>query len=233
MEGKTAVVLGATGLVGHQLVLGLLQDEYFAKIRILVRKPIDIHHLKLEMQVVNFEDEHDLATKIGKGDFIFCCVGTTRKKVGGDRTAYRKVDYDIPMNTARIGIQKGYSQYVLISAVGANAFAGNFYLQLKGSLEEDIMPFPYKSIHIFRPSMLVGKREDFRFGERIGIAISQAISILLIGSLRKYKPVRAGTVAQAMTASVKQVPNGVNIYEYDELMKLITSHPHQELSLHS
>jgi uncharacterized protein YbjT (DUF2867 family) len=233
MEGKTAVVLGATGLVGHHLMQQLLQDDYFAKIRILVRKPIDIHHPKLEIQVVDFEDERDLEAKFGKGDLIFCCVGTTRKKVGGDRTAYRKVDYDIPMNTARIGIQKGYSQYVLVSAVGANAFAGNFYLQLKGSLEEDMMPFPFKSIHIFRPSMLMGKRAEFRLGERLGILFGKLLSVLMIGSLRKYKPVQAATVARAMIAAVKQVPNGVNIYEYDELMKLITSHPRQELSLHS
>jgi uncharacterized protein YbjT (DUF2867 family) len=236
MEGKTAVVLGATGLVGQHLVQELLNDNFFTRVRLLVRKPFNNNHPKLEIQVVNFDDDKDVSAKMCKGDIIFCCVGTTRKKVGGDRTAYRKVDYDIPMNTARMGIHKGYSQYVLISAVGANAFAGNFYLQLKGSLEEDMMGFPFKSIQIFRPSVLMGKREEFRLGERVGSAIMQAFSALLLGSLSKYRPIHAAKVARAMIAAVKQPPNGVTIYEYDEMKKLtappVTSGQHQQSLLH-
>ena len=237
MEGKTAVVLGATGLVGQHLVQELLNDPFFTKVRILVRKPYNSSHPKLEVQVVNFDDDQDVSAKMCKGDVIFCCVGTTRKKVAGDRTAYRKVDYDIPMNTARLGLQKGYSQYVLISAVGANAFAGNFYLQLKGSLEEDMMGFPYKSIQIFRPSFLLGKRGEFRLGERIGMVFMTALSVLMLGSLTKYRPIQASKVAGAMIAAVKQPPNGVTIYEYDEMKKLLsppaTSGLHQQSLLRS
>jgi uncharacterized protein YbjT (DUF2867 family) len=220
MEGKTAVVLGATGLIGRHLTEELLHDNTFSKVRLLVRKAFTAGHPKLEVQELNFDNDLDIAAKMGKGDIIFCCIGTTRKKVAGDKTAYRKVDYDIPMNTARIGIQKGFSQYVLVSAVGANAVAGNFYLQLKGSVEEDIMGFSFKSIYIFRPSILVGKRNEFRLGERIGATIMQLLSVLLLGALRKYKPVHASIVAKAMISAVKQLPGGVSIYEYDEIKKL-------------
>lgn len=221
MQGKTALVIGATGLIGQQVVEELLKDESFTKVKILVRKPVPPPNQKTEVQVVNFEDEKEVSAKMGDGNVIFCCVGTTRKKVKGDKTAYRKVDYDIPLLMARLGSQKGYSQYALVSAIGANALSGNFYLQLKGSVEEDIIYFPYKSIHIFRPSILLGKRKEFRLGEVLGGGIMQAISVLLWGNLRKYKPIYSNTVAQAMVAAVKKPASGVEVYEYDEMKKLV------------
>jgi uncharacterized protein YbjT (DUF2867 family) len=222
MQGITAVVAGVTGLIGQQVLEELLKDESFVKVKLIVRRPIEITHPKVEVQVVNFEDERDVASKMGSGQIIFCCVGTTRKKVKGDKTAYRKVDYDIPMSLARIGSQNGFSQYVMVSAVGANAFSGNFYLQLKGSVEEDIMYFPYKTIHIFRPSMLLGKREEFRLGETIAKPVSQAVSFLLMGTLSKYKPIYANSVARAMIAATKKQKNGVEVYEYDEMKRLLS-----------
>jgi uncharacterized protein YbjT (DUF2867 family) len=223
MYRKTAVVLGATGLIGQHLVQELLQNEFFSKVRILVRRPLKLNHPKADVQVVNFNDEKDIAARIDIGDVIFCCIGTTRKKVKGNRTEYRKVDYDIPIITARLGIQHGFNQFLIVSAIGANPLAANFYLQLKGCIEEDVTALPFESIHIFRPSILLGKREEFRPGENIGKAFVKAISFLLLGGWRKYRPIPAADVAKAMVAAANKEIAGVHMYEYDEMQNLIIS----------
>lgn len=221
MYRKTAVVLGATGLIGQHLVQELLQNELFIKVRILVRRPISIDHPKADIQIVNFNDEKDIAAKIDIGDVIFCCIGTTRKKVKGNKTEYRKVDYDIPIITARLGIQHGFNQFLIVSAIGANPLAANFYLQLKGCIEEDVTALPFESIHIFRPSVLLGKREEFRAGENIGKAFMKGISFLLLGAWRKYRAISAATVAKAMVAAANREKAGVHMYEYDEMQDLL------------
>jgi uncharacterized protein YbjT (DUF2867 family) len=221
MYRKTAIVLGATGLIGQHLVQELLQNEFFSKVRILVRRPLNLNHPKADVQVVNFNDEKDIAARIDIGDVIFCCIGTTRKKVKGNRTEYRKVDYDIPIITARLGIQHGFNQFLIVSAIGANPLAANFYLQLKGCIEEDVTALPFESIHIFRPSILLGKREEFRFGEQIGQGFMKAISFLLLGGWRKYKAIAAADVAKAMVAAANREIAGVHMYEYDEMQNLL------------
>jgi uncharacterized protein YbjT (DUF2867 family) len=221
MHRKTAIVLGATGLIGQHLVQELLQNEFFSKVRILVRRPLSLNHPKADIQIVNFNDEKDIAAKIDIGDVIFCCIGTTRKKVKGNKTEYRKVDYDIPIITARLGIQHGFNQFLMVSAIGANPAAANFYLQLKGCIEEDVTALPFESIHIFRPSILMGKREEFRLGERIGKVVISAFSFLLLGAWRKYKPIAAADVAKAMVAAANNEIAGVHTYEYDEMQQLI------------
>ncbi|WP_207513835.1 NAD(P)H-binding protein [Longitalea luteola] len=221
MHRKTAVVLGATGLIGQHLVQELLENEFFSRVRMLVRRPLTLKHPKAEVQVVDFNDEKDIAARIDIGDVIFCCIGTTRKKVKGNKTAYRKVDYDIPIITARLGVQHGFNQFLMVSAIGANPLAANFYLQLKGCIEEDITALPFESIHIFRPSILLGKREEFRLGESIGKTVMNALSFLLIGGWRKYKPIHAADVASAMVAAANKEIAGVHMYEYDQIQNLL------------
>ena len=227
MHRKTAVVVGATGLIGQHLVQELLQNEFFSKVRIMVRRPIPIQHPKADIQIVNFRDEKDIAAKLDIGDVIFCCLGTTRKKVKGNKTAYRQVDYDIPIITARLGVQHGFSQFFLVSAVGAQPLSSNFYLQLKGCVEEDVAAFPFEAIHIFRPSVLLGKREEFRMGERVAQTLMQAFSFVLTGSWRKYKPIEASQVARAMVDFANRGIPGVHVHEYDDM---VTPHPHPQSS---
>jgi uncharacterized protein YbjT (DUF2867 family) len=221
MHRKTAVVLGATGLIGQHLIQELLQNDFFKKVRILVRRPIPIEHPKADIQIVNFRDEKDVAAKLDIGDVIFCCIGTTRKKVKGNKTEYRKVDYDIPIIMARLGVQHGFGQFMLVSAIGANPLSSNFYLQLKGCVEEDVAAFPFEAIHIFRPSLLMGKRKEFRLGERIAQALLPAISFLLAGAWRKYRPIQAAQVAHSMISIANAGIPGVHIHEYDDM---ISSH---------
>jgi uncharacterized protein YbjT (DUF2867 family) len=221
MHRKTAVVLGATGLIGQHLVQELLQNEFFSKVRILVRRPFSIDHPKADIQVVNFNDEKDIAARIDIGDVIFCCIGTTRKKVKGNKTEYRKVDYDIPIITARLGIQHGFNQFLIVSAIGANPLAANFYLQLKGCIEEDVTALPFESIHIFRPCILLGKRQEFRAGENVGKGFMKSISFLLLGAWRRYRAIPAANVAKAMVAAANKEEAGVHMYEYDEMRNLL------------
>ncbi|HEX5025953.1 MAG TPA: semialdehyde dehydrogenase, partial [Agriterribacter sp.] len=198
----------------------LLHDHQYGKIRALVRKPLPIMHPKLEVKVTDFGDAGSYRSSLGEGDVIFCCIGTTMKKVKGDKALYRQIDMDIPVRAAQYGLDNGFSQYLLVSAIGANATASNFYLQLKGSVEDAIITMPYAAVHIFRPSLLLGDREEHRRGESMARSIMPLFSMLMAGSLKKYKPVQALDVAKAMLAASKTGNTGTNIYEYPEIKML-------------
>lgn len=221
MQPLTAIVLGATGLIGGQLVEQLLNDEGFEKVRILVRRPVELTHKKLEVQLVNFDNLADFRAKLGRGDCIFCCIGTTQKQVKGDKTAYRKVDFDIAVNAAKMGKDAGFKKYLLVSSVGANASARNFYLKLKGQVEKAIAEQNFESFHAFRPGVLMGKRKEVRPGELIGKAVINALPFLFTGSLKKYKGIKAADVARAMVAASKLDVKGMVVHHYDDMIKMI------------
>ncbi len=210
MSQLSAVVLGATGLIGGHLVEQLLQDPAFSKITILVRHDVDLMHPKLEVKKIDFSDLTAYRANLGLGDCIFCCVGTTNKKVKGDKEAYRKVDFDIPVNAAKMGRDAGYSKYLLVSAVGANARSSNFYLGLKGKVEDAIAGQHFESFHSFRPGILYGSRNESRVGESIGKFFMKGLSLLMMGPLAKYRGIEAAQVAKAMVQR-KEHPQG-NVY---------------------
>ncbi|MDB5223569.1 MAG: Semialdehyde dehydrogenase - binding protein [Chitinophagaceae bacterium] len=221
MNEQTAVVLGASGLIGNYLVEQLLQDDYFGTVRVLARRKIAFNHPKLQQVQVDFNDINDYTNKFGKGDIIFCSIGTTQKKVKGDKAAYEKIDHDIPVNAAHIGITNGYKKFLIVSAAGANSSSSNFYLRLKGKIENDIKQFAFETISFFRPSMLLGKRDEWRPAEKMGQVFMQLFSFMFIGSLNKYHPIKAEDVAKAMITESKQTKAGIHILEYKEMMKLI------------
>ncbi|MBA2561299.1 MAG: NAD(P)H-binding protein [Chitinophagaceae bacterium] len=221
MNGQTAVVLGATGLIGKFLVEGLLEDNYFSCVRILARSPSILIHPKLQHEILNFNDENNFTQKFGEGDVIFCCIGTTQKQVKGDNEAYKKIDFDIAVTAAKIGVIKQFKKYLIVSSVGADANSSNFYLQLKGKIENTIRQFPFESISFFRPSMLLGKRNKVRYGENMLQLSMKFFSLLLFGSLKKYHAIKAKDVAKAMIAESKRNSTGVKFYEYQQMKQLI------------
>ena len=217
MQPQTAVVLGATGLIGELLVKELVNDDSFEKVKLLVRRSLDIVDKKLEVQIVSFDNLVDLRAKLGEGNSIFCCVGTTQKKVKGDKAAYRKIDFDIPVNVAKMAKDAGFNKYMLVSSVGANAQSNNFYLKLKGEVEKAIAEQKFESFHVFRPGMLLGQRKEFRLGELLGKGVMNALPFQLISSLKKYRGIQASAVARAMVRASKSNIKGMIVHHYEDM----------------
>lgn len=214
MNTQTAVVLGSTGLIGSQLLNQLLTDDAFTRVRVLVRRPLTITDPKLEVCITDFSNYAEYQTKLGKGDCIFCCIGTTNAKVKGDKVEYRKIDFDIPVNAARFGKEAGFKQFLLVSAVGANSKSSIFYSRLKGEAEEVIATFQFKSFHVFRPSVLLGNRTENRLGERIGKVLFSVFSFLIPS---KYKGIKDVDVAKAMINAAKEGKEGMRFYYYGDM----------------
>jgi uncharacterized protein YbjT (DUF2867 family) len=220
MNEQTAVVIGATGLTGNLVVEELLKDNNFKTVRVLVRRNVSIIHPKLQQEIVNFNNIDDYTKKFGEGDVIFCCIGTTQKKVKRDKILYEKIDYGIPVDAARVGVSKGYNKFLIISSIGANANSSNFYLRLKGKTENALKEFPFFSLSIFQPSIINGKRNENRTGEIIAQTIMDILSFLFIGPLKKYRAIGANNIAKAMVQASKLQKRGVDYYRYDEIMEL-------------
>lgn len=214
MNGQTAVVLGATGLIGSSLVEQLLSDDAFLRVRVLVRKPISIQHPKLEVFITDFSDYNIYRKNLGTGDCIFSCIGTTNANVKGDKLLYRSIDFDIPVNAARFGKEAGFKQFLLVSAIGADARSRIFYSRLKGEVEEMIAGYKFKSFHVFRPSFLLGRKQGERTGESIASNLFRVFSFLVPS---KYKAINGATVAKAMLTAAKEGKEGFSVYYYNEM----------------
>jgi uncharacterized protein YbjT (DUF2867 family) len=214
MSKKTAALIGATGLIGSHLLKCLQDDDDFKTITVLVRRILPFSHPKIKVLVIDFYDEAAFKAGIAGCDAVFCAIGTTNKKVKGDKAAYRKVDYDIPVNAARFCMVTACPQFLLVSSVGANSKGGNFYIRLKGDVEEMVKSISIPSVSIFRPSMLLGKRPESRPMEAIAQAISKPLSFLFPS---QYKPIAAEDVARAMIAACKQDKPGFHIYHFKEM----------------
>jgi uncharacterized protein YbjT (DUF2867 family) len=214
MSTKIATLIGATGLIGGELLKLLLNDSYFETVRTLIRRPFAMEHPKLEKKLVDFNDSDSVLVAMETSNVIFCTVGTTQKKVKGDRQAYRKVDYDIPVHSARFCKMTDCKIFVLVSSVGADSKSRNFYLKLKGEVEDEVKKMQIESVYIMRPSMLLGKRNETRPLEKIGTPLMKAFSFLLPS---KCKPIKAEYVAKAMLEAAKKNEKGFFVYEYGEM----------------
>lgn len=215
---KTATLIGATGLIGGHILDLLLKDPYYERIKILSRRPLDLRAPKLEVIVLNFTDQEAFKTALQGSDVVFCAIGTTQKKVKGDKDAYRKIDFDIPVHAARFCKELGVAHFLLVSAVGADSSSNNFYLKLKGEVEDQVEALALPSASTFRPSMLLGHREEYRLGEKIGQAVMKPLSFLIPS---KYKAIEAMDVAKAMVIISKQKTTGFQAYHYSEMKSLV------------
>ena len=210
MKSRTALLLGASGLVGGHCLRLLLEDEVYGKVRALVRRPLSVEHPKLEQQVIDF-DQLDGAAALITGDDVFCCLGTTMKQARS-RPAFRRVDFTYPHEIAKRALNNGAEQFLIISSLGARPRSRFYYSRVKGDIEQAIRALDYRSVQIFRPSLLLGDRHPSRLGERLGMSLGKALSLLMTGPLRKYRPIEAETVASAMLAIAREQPKGVNIF---------------------
>jgi len=215
---QTAVVLGATGLTGNSLVTLLLHDNRFSRVKVLLRKPTLKQRPGLEPIIVDFDDEEGLIAAL-HGDVVFCCLGTTIAKAGSPEK-FREVDFNIPVRCATIARRNNIPQFVLISAVGSNAKSRNLYLRTKGETEHAIEKLGFPAYHIFRPSFLLGRRQELRLGELIAYILIPVFYFFLHGSWRKYRPIKAANVAKAMINAAVHSPSGTHIYESDAIKEL-------------
>lgn len=193
---KTALVAGATGLVGKQLMYKLLENDNYKHVYILVRKLLEIKNEKLTQIIVNYNNLSGINSDIRPTD-VFCCLGTTIAKAGSQEAFYT-VDFTFVQQLAKEFKNRGASNFMLISAVGASADASLFYSRTKGEIEQAIRQLDYAGFHAFRPSLLLGQREDFRLAERFAIGFAMLLQPCMIANFAKYKPIHAAMLADSM-----------------------------------
>jgi uncharacterized protein YbjT (DUF2867 family) len=213
-----AIIAGSTGLIGSKLLQILLREPFYDEVLILVRKKINITHKKITQLVVNFEQLDSYADAIN-GHALFCCLGTTNKKTP-DKAVYRHIDHDYPLHLAQLALKNRIEQYHLVSAIGANSGSSFFYPRIKGETEADIQQLGLPALHIYRPSMLVGDRQEKRPMEKTLIAIYKVIDPLLCGSWKKYRSITDEAVAIAMYTQSTKNNAGTFIYESDQIKQL-------------
>ena len=198
-----ALVIGATGATGKDLVKQLLNDKDFDEVDVFVRKPLDIENEKLKTHIVDFEKPEDWKDSV-KGDVAFSCLGTTLKSAGS-KEAQRKVDYDYQYEFAKAAKENDVEDYILVSAYGANPQSKIFYSKMKGELEEAVRKLHFNKITIFKPGMLERKDSE-RSGEVLGSRIIKFAN--KIGLLESQKPLPTDVLAKAMINSSKIKSNG-------------------------
>jgi len=214
---KRALVLGATGLVGGHLVRLLLDDDRYERVTVFLRRSTRISNPKLTEHAVDFDSPNTWKEYL-QGDELFSCLGTTIKKAGSKDAQYR-IDYTYQYATAKTAADNGIATYVLVSSSGADPRSRIFYSRMKGELDRDVKELPFRTVAILKPSVLMGERAEKRSGESIGVFLGN-ILIPLIPPLRKYRPIPAKTVAQAMIRAAN-TPDAPAIAEY-ELEEIFT-----------
>jgi uncharacterized protein YbjT (DUF2867 family) len=207
---KTALVVGATGLVGNLLTNKLLEDKNYSTIKVLVRKPIAINHPKLEQIIADF-DNLDAAKIVA--DDIFCCLGTTMAKAGS-KQAFYKVDFTYPYEVAKIALKNGAKQYAIVTAMGADQKSLFYYNRVKGDIETALTELKYPNLMIFRPSMILGERQEHRGGESFGKVVMGLFDFM---TPKKYKGIEADKIANCMIQKSQANLSGKHIFESDIL----------------
>jgi len=209
---KVALIVGSTGLIGSQLLELLLTDDHYAKVIAPTRKPLEIQHAKLTNPVIQFDELLKYFNEL-KADDVFCCLGTTIKQAKSKEN-FRKVDLEYPLTIAKVSKENGAENFLLVSALGANKGSSIFYNKVKGETEEAVATIGIKSVHIFRPSLLIGPRKEHRSGEDAAKFVYKYLDFLVP---EKYKGIESIKVARAMISFAKKEQPGTFIHESKDL----------------
>ncbi|NHM29586.1 NAD(P)H-binding protein [Neobacillus terrae] len=216
--GRTALILGATGLVGGYLLDDILENNKYERVRIISRSEVLKKHPKLDTYILDLSQMEDVREVFNVSD-VFCCLGTTMKNAGS-KEAFKKVDLDFPILAAKLAAEEEAEQFLIVSAMGASRNSSFFYNRVKGEMEERVKSFPFNGVYIFRPSLLLGNRKEFRLGEKTAEVLSIRLPFLFRGNLKKYAPVKAEQVAKFMAEKAIKGEKGIFIYESDEMNRL-------------
>ena len=215
---RTALLAGATGLVGGHCLELLLQDDAWEQVTVLGRWEIGTTHRKLVQRVIAFDRLAEIGD-LPRVDDVFCCLGTTMKNAGSE-AAFRRVDFTYVHELARLASRHGAGQFLLVSALGADRQSRVFYNRVKGEVEEAVRKLPFDGVHLFRPSLLLGERRESRPGERLAILAGRALEFMFVGPLGRYRPIAAPVVAAAIVHTAKDATHGVHVYESDRIRAL-------------
>ena len=216
---KTALIFGSSGLIGNHFLDLITNDNNYNKIKLFVRSEPSKVNSKIEIIKTDF-DNLENQKNIITGDDCFFCIGTTRKNTP-DKNEYIKVEYNIPVEVAKIAKSNSINNFIYISSLGANPNAASLYLKNKGQTEEALIKLNFSNLSILRPSILLGNRKENRVGEKIGIFAMKTLSPLFLGSLKKYKPIKVECVVKTML-QVAQKDYQKNVFESDEIIKIGT-----------
>ncbi len=196
---KTAIILGATGLTGSILLEKLLKDDSFKKIKLFSRSFVNKKSPKIEEHLIDMFQLQNHCEAF-TADVIFCCIGTTKAKTP-DKETYKKIDYGIPVTAAKLAKQNGIETFIVISAMGAAENSSIFYNKTKGEMERDVLKENIKNTYILQPSLIVGDRNENRFGEKMATFFMKTFGFLIP---EKYKMIKAETIAEAMVVLAKE-----------------------------
>ena len=210
-----ALIIGATGATGKDLVTQLLADDTYSEVHCFVRKPLTLTHPKLHAHVVNFETPEAWADLL-RGDVAFSCLGTTLA-VAGSKDAQWRVDYDYQYAFAEHCHQNGVPTFVLVSAAGAKAQSKLFYNRMKGQLEDAVKALGFASLFIFQPSVLVRKGSD-RKGEQFGLKM--IVFLNKLGLFKRYRPMPTEILAEKMLSAVYNSPKGTFTFTLDKIFEI-------------
>jgi uncharacterized protein YbjT (DUF2867 family) len=219
MTERTALLAGATGLVGGHCLERLLAEPAYTRVITLGRRPLDRADPKLEQRVVELNRLGVVGFEFPRAADVFCCLGTTLKQAGSE-AAFRQVDFTFVVSLASLALGACAQQFLLVSSLGASPTSRIFYSRVKGETEAAVSALPFEGRQIFRPSILVGERSEHRRGESIGVAVMRGTAFAMVGPLRKYRPIGAATVAEAMVRVALRAPRGIHVYESDEIERL-------------
>ena len=211
---KTALIVGSTGLIGKQLLQLLLDDPYYIKVKAVARKPLALTHPRLEVIVADLNTLNTVTEQFNADD-VFCCLGTTIKKAGSKK-AFEAVDFDYPMQVAKHSKEKGAQQFLLVSALGADANSSFYYNQVKGRIEVAIREVKFSCTHVFRPSLLLGIRDENRPGEDAAKIFYRIFNFMIP---KKYKGIDAAKVAKAMLSYAKENKTGFFVHESESMQR--------------
>ncbi|WP_299667599.1 NAD(P)H-binding protein [uncultured Polaribacter sp.] len=194
--GKTAILLGATGLTGGFLLEKLIADNSYTKIKLFSRSSVEKTSDKIEEHLVDLLKLADQKVEF-IADEIYCCIGTTASKTK-DKNLYKAIDYGIPVAAAKLAKQHGIATFIVMSSMGADASSTVFYNRTKGEMERDVLQQNIQNTFVLRPSLIGGRRDEFRLGERIGVTLMKLLNPLFVGSLKKYRMIHPEKIATCM-----------------------------------
>ncbi|MDA7814094.1 NAD(P)H-binding protein [Candidatus Pelagibacter sp.] len=214
---KTALLFGASGLVGSHLLNQLIKDTNYSKIKLFVRSVTEIIDPKVEIIKIDFNNLQNHKEDV-KGDDCFFCIGTTKKN-SSDKDEYRRVELDIPKEIAKIAKLNLVNSFIFVSAIYANPNSSGDYVRFKGLVEEELKRLNFPKLALMRPSFLMGDRKEKRVGEKIGIFVFKLLSPLLLGPIKKMRPIHSETVAKAMIKAANENLEK-NIFESNEIAEL-------------